>query len=478
MTAVDAVVVGAGPNGLTAAATMARAGLRVHLVEAGARIGGGARTESLTLPGFRHDPCSAVHPLGIGSPAFVRMPLRRHGLEWLQPEIPLAHPLTDGSAMALAGGVAETAELMGADAGIYQRLLDGFEGRWDELAANFLRAPLDGLPPNPLLLARFGMRAVWPAAALLRLFKEERNRSMLAGVAAHVIAPLHSFATGGVTLMFALAANTVGWPIPRGGSQAICDALAGYLGELGGEITTGQRVRDLRDLPSAKAYLLDVSPRALQEIAGARLPHRYLRRLERYRYGPSVFKIDYALDGPVPWTNPTARRSATVHIGPSYAEIEAALSDAHRGHPPDPPFLITSQPTVLDPSRAPEGKSVFWAYGHVPNGWGGDLTVAMEEQIERFAPGFRDLVLARHVRGPTELAAYNQNNVGGDIACGGFSGTQTLFRPMIKANPYATPDPSVYLCSSATAPGPGVHGMSGFHAARTALRNRFGLRLD
>jgi phytoene dehydrogenase-like protein len=477
MTAVDAVVVGAGPNGLAAAVTMARAGLKVHVVEAAPRVGGGARTEELTLPGFRHDPCSAVHPLGVGSPAFNRMPLERFGLDWLHAEVPLAHPLADGSAMALAGSVAETAELMGADGRAYRRLLDGFDQHWDELASAFLRAPLDGWPPHPVLLARFGLRAGWPAATLLRSFREDRNRALLAGLAAHVIAPLDAFATGGVALMFALAANTVGWPIPRGGSQAVSDALAGFLGELGGEITTDRRVRDLGELPPAQAYLLDVSPLALGEIAGSRLPLRYRRKLARYRYGPSVFKIDYALDGPVPWTSETARRSSTVHIGPSHAEIDAALSAAFVGRPPDPPFMITSQPGLLDPSRAPEGKSVFWAYAHVPNGWTGDLTGAMEAQIERFAPGFRDLVLARHARGPMELAADNPNYVGGDIACGSFSGTQTLFRPMIKANPYATPDPSIFLCSSATPPGPGVHGMCGFHAARTALRTRFGVHL-
>ncbi|MBA8827522.1 phytoene dehydrogenase-like protein [Saccharopolyspora lacisalsi] len=477
MTSVDAVVVGSGPNGLTAAVTLAEAGLSVQLHEAAPEIGGGARTEQLTLPGFHHDPCSAVHPLGAGSPALSRLPLERFGLEWLYPEVDLAHPLPDGSAVELTRGVERTAELMGADAATYRRVVRGFPERWDSLATNFFRAPLHGLPPDPLLLARFGLRAAWPAGALMRLFREERSRALLAGLAAHVNTPLSSVGTGGVALMFALAAHAVGWPVPRGGSQAITNALAGYLGELGGTIVTGHRVSDLAELPSASAYLLDVAPRELAGIAGSRLPARYLHRLGRYRYGPGVFKVDYALSGPVPWSNPSCRRATTVHIGPSSAEIGAALTAASRGRRPSTPFLITSQPGVLDDSRAPAGEQVFWVYAHVPHGWDGDLTAEIEAQLERFAPGFGDLVLARTVRGPAELEAHNPNYVGGDIACGSFSGTQTLFRPVIAANPYTTPDPAVYLCSSATPPGPGVHGMCGYHAARAALHNRFGTSL-
>lgn len=476
MTVVDVVVVGAGPNGLTAAVTLARAGLSVEVYEAMSGIGGGARTEELTLPGFRHDPCSAVHPLGVGSPAFSALPLSRFGLEWLHPEVSLAHPLADGSALELAGGVEHTAAQLGVDASAYRRLMADLPQRWDDLATDIMRAPLASLPAHPVLLARFGARGVWPMSVLARLFREEPTRAMLAGIAAHVMAPLHSPGTGGVALMFVLAAHARGWPIARGGSQAISDALAGCLGELGGKITTGRRVRTLAELPTARAYLLDVSPTGLRELAGDRLPPGYLRRLGRYRYGPAAFKIDYALDGPVPWTSESCRSASTVHIGPSYAEIGTALTETARGRAPRRPFLITSQPTVLDGSRAPEGKHVFWAYAHVPHGWDGDLTTEIEAQIERFAPGFRDRVLASSVRRPGDIEDCNPNYVGGDIACGSFSGPQALLRPVATRVPYATPDPAVFLSSSATPPGPGVHGMCGYHAARVALRRRFGLR--
>ncbi|MGH3624635.1 MAG: phytoene desaturase family protein, partial [Sciscionella sp.] len=402
-------------------------------------------------------------------------PLHRFGLEWLHPDVSLAHPLADGSALELTGGVERTASRLGTDAPAYRRLMADLPARWDELAADILRAPLVSLPGHPVLLSRFGARAVWPASVLLRLFREEPARAMLAGIAAHVMAPLYSPGTGGVALMFALAAHARGWPIARGGSQSISDALAGYLRDLGGKITTDRRVRTLAELPTAQAYLLDVSPTALREIAGDRLPPGYLRRLGRYRYGPAAFKIDYALDGPVPWSNESCRAAGTVHIGPSYGEIGAALTDATRGRPPRPPFLITSQPTVLDGSRAPDGKHVFWAYAHVPHAWDGDLSAEIETQIERFAPGFRDLVLARSVHRPADIEAHNPNCVGGDIACGSFSGPQALLRPVATRVPYATPDPAVFLCSSATPPGPGVHGMCGYHAARVALRRRFGL---
>ncbi|MFD3658488.1 phytoene desaturase family protein [Streptomyces sp. 24-1644] len=461
----DAVVVGAGPNGLTAAVELARRGFSVEVFEAQDTIGGGARTEELTLPGFRHDPCSAVHPLGIGSPAFRAMPLDRHGLEWLQPELSLAHPFPDGSAAVLTRSVGESAMSLGArDAGTYRRLVTPHLGHWDTLAADFLRTPWDGLPRDPYHLARFGLVGLQPASWIARRFRDPRARGLLAGLAAHAIAPTSGFATGAIALVFALAAHENGWPVPRGGSQAISDALASYLRELGGTIRTGTEVKRLDELPPARAYIFDTSPTALARIAGLGNAYR------GYRYGASTFKIDYALSGPVPWTAKDARRAGTVHIGPTEGEIDSALRAAVGGRDPSVPFLITAQPTLTDPSRAPEGRHVFWVYGHVPAGWTGDATEVIERQLERFAPGFRDLVLARAVAGPPELAARNANYVGGDIACGAFSGLQTLIRPKLARVPYATAHPAVYLCSSATPPGPGVHGMSGHHAAKAVWR--------
>ncbi|GAB4055419.1 phytoene desaturase family protein [Catellatospora paridis] len=474
---VDAVVVGAGPNGLAAAVTLARAGLRVSVFEAADTVGGGARTEQLTLPGFRHDPCSAVHPLGAGSPVLRSWPLDRHGLQWLQPEVALAHPFPDGTAAILTRSVAQTAASLNIDAAQYRRLVRPFLGRWDQLAPDVLRPPLGAPPHHPLLLARFGIPAALPAAVLLRLFHGPLARALLAGLAAHTTSPLSSPGTSGVALTFALAAHAVGWPMARGGSQSISDALAAYLRELGGQVYTGHPVTSLDELPRAQAYLLDVVPQHLADLAGARLPERYRERLRRTRPGPAVFKIDYALSGPVPWTSPACRQAGTVHLGPYDADIGAALQAVHRGAAPDPPFLITAQPSLCDPTRAPAGSHVFWVYAHVPNGWTGDLTPAIEAQLERFAPGFRDLVLARAVAGPAEIQRRNLNYLGGDIAGGSCEGLRLLFRPNFAPVPYATPDPAVFLCSASTPPGPGVHGMCGFHAARVALRRVFGIRV-
>jgi phytoene dehydrogenase-like protein len=477
MAEVDAVVVGTGPNGLTAAAVMARQGLSVRVYEANAAVGGGSRTRELTLPGFRHDPCSAVHPLAIGSPVFRTLDLGRHGLEWLQPEVPMAHPFRDGTAGALARSVDETAASLGPDGGAYRRLMGPLAGEWDDLGPDLLRPPWGAWPEHPLRLAQFGLRAALPASLLDRIFRGGRASALLAGMTAHAMAPLTAPTGTAVALVFATAAHSSGWPIPRGGSQSIADALTAIVTEHGGEIVLDHEVRRLADLPSARAYLLDVSPTALARIAGDRLPGRFRSRLAAYRYGPGVFKLDYALDEAVPWTASACRRAGTVHVGATYAEVRSALSAVHAGRVPDPPFLITAQPTVVDPTRAPDGAHVFWVYAHVPGGYAGDLTDAVERRIEQFAPGFRDVVRARHVAGPADLEAGNANYVGGDIACGSAAGLRLVARPHLRRTPYSTPDPAVYLCSSATPPGPGVHGMCGYHAARIALRRRFGVRL-
>ncbi|MFI1001965.1 phytoene desaturase family protein [Streptomyces galbus] len=463
----DAVVVGAGPNGLTAAVELARRGFSVALFEARNTVGGGARTEELTLPGFRHDPCSAAHPLAVNSPAFRAMPLERYGLRWLHPELPMAHPFPDGTAAVLARSVAETAASFGPrDAGAYRRLVEPFLAKWDTLVRDFMSLPSSGLPRDPVTLARFGLAGLPPSTWLTSRFRDERARTLFAGLVAHVMAPLNGVATGAVGLVFALSAHARGWPLARGGSQAISDALAAYLTDLGGSVHTDYEVKRLDDLPPARAYVFDTSPTALARIAG------FGRYYDRFRYGPAAFKVDYALDGPVPWTAPEARTAGTVQIGANSAEIGAALRAASReGRAPDRPFMITVQPSVVDPTRAPEGKHVFWAYGHVPNGWTGDLTDALEAQLERFAPGFRDRVLARATAGPAELAARNANYVGGDIASGAASGLQLLLRPKLSLFPYGTPHPAVFLCSSATPPGPGVHGMSGHNAAKAVWRH-------
>jgi phytoene dehydrogenase-like protein len=462
----DACVVGAGPNGLTAAVELARRGFSVAVFEARDTVGGGSRTEELTLPGFLHDPCSAAHPLGINSPAFRALPLQRYGLEWLHADLAMAHPFTDGTAAVLARSVAETAASFGPrDAGAYRRLVAPFLPRWDTLVRDFMSLPLTALPRDPVTLARFGLVGLPPSTWLARRFHDDRARTLFAGLVAHVMAPLSGFATSAIGLVFALAAHARGWPVARGGSQSIADALTAYLKDLGGLVHTDYEVKRLDDLPPARAYVFDTSPTALARIAG------FGRYYADYKYGPGVFKVDYALDGPVPWTAPEARAAATVQIGADSAEIGRALTAASReGRAPDRPFMITVQPGVVDPTRAPEGKQVFWAYAHVPSGWTGDLTDVMERQLERFAPGFRDRVLARATAGPPELAARNANYVGGDIGSGAVTGLQVLLRPKLSLSPYTTPHPAVFICSSATPPGPGVHGMSGHNAAKAGWR--------
>jgi phytoene dehydrogenase-like protein len=464
----DAVIVGSGPNGLAAAITLARAGRSVLVIEGRDTVGGGMRTAELTLPGFRHDICSAAHPLGMASPFFRSLPLEQHGLRWIQPDAPLAHPLDHGQAVVLDRSFDATAAYLGRDAAAYRRLIEPLAGRWQEILGDLL-GPLS-VPSHPVSFARFGAGAILPAATLARTwFRGQRARALFAGLAAHSIMPLQRPLTAAYGLMLGLLAHGVGWPMPAGGSQAIADTLASYLRSLGGEIRTGWWVRSLAELPPAAAYLFDITPRDLLKIAGDALPAGYRRALSRYRYGPGVFKLDYALDGPVPWRNPVVNRGGTVHVGGTLDEIAASEQDAWQGRHAERPFVLVVQPSLFDLSRAPAGQHVLWAYCHVPNGSTVDMTAAIEGQIERFAPGFRDRILARHAMNAMQMEQYNPNYVGGDIN----SGVQDLFqhftRPAVRISPYTTPNPRIFLCSSATPPGGGVHGMCGFWAAQAAL---------
>jgi phytoene dehydrogenase-like protein len=465
----DAIIVGSGPNGLAAAITLARQGWRVVVLEARETIGGGMRTAEVTLPGFRHDICSAIHPLGMGSPFFRSLPLEDYGLRWIQPELPLAHPFDDGSAAAVHRSLELTATGLGQDRDRYRRLFASLVHDWDRLADAFL-GPLT-LPRHPLTMANFGLRALWPAKTAARLaFGTEKARGLFAGLAAHAIMPLERPATAAFGLVLGTLAHAVGWPLPEGGSQRFAGAMAGYLVDLGGEIATGWRVASLAELPSARAVLLDLTPREALKIAGDQLPPGYRRRLERYRYGPGVFKIDWALDGPIPWTAQACRQAGTVHLGPTLDDIAHSERMIWQGKHPERPYVLVAQQSLFDDTRAPAGKHTGWAYCHVPNGSTVDMTAAIEDQIERFAPGFRERLLARHTMTAHDYERYNLNYVGGDIN-GGVQDVRQLFtRPVARLDPYRTPLPDLFICSSATPPGGGVHGMCGYHAARSALR--------
>ena len=464
----DAIVVGAGPNGLAAAIQLAQAGVSVCVFEANKIVGGGARSAELTLPGFVHDICSAVHPLAAGSPFFSKLPLAEYGLEFVNPPAALAHPFDDGTALLLHRSVDVTAQALGADATTYQRLMGALVNDWDYLGDDLL-GPLK-LPSHPLKMARFGFNGIRSVESLLQKnFKDAKTRALFSGLAAHSFLPLHKLTTSAFALILGTVGHAIGWPIVRGGSQKIADALAAYLRTLGGEIVTGVRVKSLSALPQSRSVLCDITPRQLLQLTGSELPPAFRNKLRRYRYGPGVFKIDWALSAPVPWKADKCFQAATVHLGATYDEIAASISATWRGQHSERPFVIACQPTLFDSTRAPEGQHTLWAYCHVPNGSTFDMTELIENQIERFAPRFRERILARATMSPAKLEEHNANLVGGDINGGVQDWKQLFTRPTMRT--YSTPLKSLFICSSSTPPGGGVHGMCGYHAARAAMRS-------
>jgi phytoene dehydrogenase-like protein len=458
--------VGAGPNGLAAAIVLAQAGLPVDVLEAESTVGGAVRTMELTLPGFLHDFGSAVYPLGVGSPFFSSLPLQGHGLEWIHSPAPLAHPLDDGTAVVLERGLDNARTSLGADGNAWCMFVQPFVEHWSEFAADTLR-PIPAFPGHPWLMARFGMRALLPAATISCRFQDERTRALFAGLAAHSFLGMNEPLSGAFGVLMAITAHAVGWPIPRGGAQSLTNALCHYLTTLGGRLSTSSRVESIESLSEYDVILCDVTPRQLLKIAGQRLSAGYRRKLERFRYGPGAFKVDYALSQPIPWKASECLRAVTVHLGGSFAEIASSEKTTRSGQHADRPFVLLAQPSVFDPSRAPAGKQTAWAYCHVPNGSKMDMLPKLEGQIERFAPGFHECVLARHVFPPADLESMDENLVGGDVGGGALDIRQFLFRPTRRH--YATTARNLYICSASTPPGGGVHGMCGYHAAKLAL---------
>ncbi len=471
----DAIVVGSGPNGLAAAITMQQQGLSVLLIEGKDTIGGGMRTLELTLPGYAHDVCSAIHPMAVGSPFFSTLPLADYGLEFIESPLAAAHPFDDGSSAYLSKSLTATAHGLGEDAERYKSLIEPFVREWDALSRDSM-GPLR-FPKHPLLMARFGLKALQPAGWLVNRFRSSKTRGLWAGMAAHAIQPLNNVASSAVGLMLLAVGHNKGWPIPKGGSQSIADALAAYFVSLGGEIHTGVWIEDLEDLPSHRAVLFDVSPLQLDRILGARLQKSYRGQLKKYRYGMGVFKIDWALDGPVPFVSAEAQSAGTVHLGNTFEEIAEAEWKTSKGYHVEKPFVLLAQQSLFDATRVPDGKQAVWAYCHVPNGSKQDMTRQIENQVERFAPGFKDRILATSVMDTHALEAYNPNYIGGDINGGIIDIRQLYTRPTLSLSPYRTSIKQVFICSSSTPPGGGVHGMCGYHAAKLALQDVFDISI-
>jgi phytoene dehydrogenase-like protein len=467
----DAIIVGSGPNGLAAAITLQREGLSVLLLESHNEIGGGCRSAQLTLPGFTHDVCSAVHPLAAGSPFFNSLPLHKHGLKFIYPETAAAHPLDNGTAALLKNDLNDTAQQLGADEPVYKKLIGDVVKLWPQIEDDAL-GPLH-FPAKPLKMAKFGMHALLSAAQLSKRFHTNEGRALWAGMAAHSIQPLTNATTSAIALVLMAAAHLRGWPIPEKGASSIVNALGSYFISLGGKIQTGVHVTSLKQLPSAHAVLFDVSPKQLLSIAGEKFSAHYTSQLKKYRYGPGVFKMDWALAAPIPFTAEGARSAGTVHIGNSYEEIADYEKQLWEGKAGNKPFVLLAQPSLFDRSRAPQDAHTAWAYCHVPNGSTQDMTEAIESQIERFAPGFRERILARHTMNSLQLEDYNNNYVGGDIAAGVLDVRQLFTRPALRWSPYRTSAKGLYICSASTPPGAGVHGMCGYHAAKRALKDIF-----
>jgi phytoene dehydrogenase-like protein len=472
----DAIVVGSGPNGLAAAITMQQEGLSVLLIEGKDVIGGGLRSAELTLPGFIHDVCSAIHPLAIGSPFFNKLPLADFGLHYTFPDVAAAHPFDDGTAAVLNHSLTETASLLGRDEQAYLKLMSPILKDWPDIAADVL-GPLS-FPQHPLAMARFGLKALSSSTFLAdKRFKTTAARGLWAGMAAHSIQPLSNLATSAIGLVLMAAAHLKGWPIPVGGSKEIANALGAYFISIGGKIETGRYIKSLDQLPSAKTVLFDVTPKQLLEIAGHRFSSIYKWQLEKYRYGMGVFKIDWALSEPIPFTAPEARRAGTVHLGNTLEEITLSEKLIWKGGHAEKPFVLLAQQSLFDDTRAPEGKHTAWAYCHVPNGSVRDMTSVIEKQVARFAPGFEDIVMATHTMNTAEVEAYNPNYIGGDINGGVIDLGQLFTRPALRSSPYRTSAKGLYICSSSTPPGGGVHGMCGHHAAKRALKDLFSIEI-